>query len=208
MAAINASPAASALVSASTYRGNAGNGVTVADSNSSPTSSMLPSPSRGPFTGAGDPDRQGPRRFADRCLAYSQEHAREWVTPLVAVETAERLLRNYRNDAATRQLVDDLDIFIIPSVNPDGGHYSFYDANFQRKNMTNYCAANNADPNRRNSWGVDLNRNFSVGSRFDGYDGASGSCTNELFSGQAGCPSRRLATRSGSPSSSTTSGSR
>jgi hypothetical protein len=44
-------------------------------------------------------------------LAYSQEHAREWVTPLVVVETADRLLRNYRNDAATRRLVDDLDIF-------------------------------------------------------------------------------------------------
>src|SRR5699024_2533792 len=35
-------------------------------------------------------------------LAYSQEHAREWVTPLVSVETAERLLRNYYTDEHTR----------------------------------------------------------------------------------------------------------
>ena len=47
----------------------------------------------------------------------------------------------HQNDAATRQLVDDLDIFIIPSVNPDGSHYSFYDASFQRRTMTNYDAS-------------------------------------------------------------------
>ena len=48
-----------------------------------------------------------------------------------------------------------------------------YDFNMQRRNMTNYCAASNADPGRRNPWGVDLNRNFSVGSAFDGYVGAT-----------------------------------
>ncbi len=31
-------------------------------------------------------------------LAYSQEHAREWATPLVTLEFAERLLANYRTD--------------------------------------------------------------------------------------------------------------
>ncbi|MGH8824210.1 MAG: M14 family metallopeptidase [Jiangellaceae bacterium] len=184
VAAINASPAASALMSASTYRGNAGNGVTVVDSEQ--LSDFLDAPesiSREPFQMRAiriGKDRDGSQTGV---LAYSQEHAREWVTPLVAVETAERLLRNYQNDAATRQLVDDLDIFVIPVVNPDGGHYSFYDANFQRRNMTNYCAPNNGDPNRRNAWGVDINRNFSVGSRLDGYDGASGSCTSDVFSG-------------------------
>ena len=184
VAAINASPAASALVSASTYRGNAGNGVTVADSEQ--LSDFLSAPesiSREPFTMRAiriGKDRDGSQTGV---LAYSQEHAREWVTPLVAVETAERLLRNYRNDAATKMLVDDLDIFIIPSVNPDGGHYSFYDRGFQRRNMTNYCGPNLSDPNARNAWGVDINRNFSVGSRFDGYDGASGSCTSDVYSG-------------------------
>ena len=60
-------------------------------------------------------------------MAYAQEHAREWVPPLVAVETAERLLRNYAHDGKTKQLLDNLDIWIAPSINPDGGHYSFYD---------------------------------------------------------------------------------
>jgi Zinc carboxypeptidase len=42
------------------------------------------------------------------------------VTPLVVAETAERLLRNYAHDGETRKLVDNLDIFLIPSANPDG----------------------------------------------------------------------------------------
>jgi hypothetical protein len=117
-------------------------------------------------------------------MAYSQEHAREWVTPLVSVETAERLLRNYATDKETRELVDNLDIFIVPTVNPDGGHYSFYDYNMQRKNMTNHCEGTEfGDPTLRNSWGVDLNRNHEVGSVYDGYSGASKSCTSGTFAG-------------------------
>ncbi len=94
---------------------------------------------------------------------YSQEHAREWVTPLVAMESAERLLRNYGQDPNITSLIDNLDIFIVPSINPDGAHYSVYDFNSQRRNMTNHCTGASAAPASRNSWGVDLNRNFSVG---------------------------------------------
>jgi hypothetical protein len=117
-------------------------------------------------------------------MAYAQEHAREWVPPLVTVETAERLLRNYAQDANTRRLVDNLDIWIAPSVNPDGGHYSFYDFNSQRRNMTNHCPLTGAaDGLARNAWGVDNNRNYSEYSLFDGYSGASTSCTSDVFAG-------------------------
>ena len=116
---------------------------------------------------------------------YCQEHAREWVTPLVCVEAAERLLRNYKHDSATRKLVDNLDIFIVPSMNPDGGHYSFYDFNQQRKSMTNHCGPAESDPAYRNSWGVDLNRNYTVGSHADGYSGGSAGCRSGNFSGPA-----------------------
>ncbi|MFD0855895.1 M14 family zinc carboxypeptidase, partial [Actinomadura adrarensis] len=114
---------------------------------------------------------------------YCQEHAREWVTPITCVETAERLLRNYQKDPTTRKLVDNLDIFIVPSVNPDGGHYSFYDFNMQRRNMTNHCGPVDSDPARRNSWGVDLNRNFSVGSVYDGYSGGNTNCRSDTYAG-------------------------
>ena len=44
-----------------------------------------------------------------------------------------------RRTRRPRSYVDNLDIFILPVVNPDGAHYSFYDNSVQRKNMTNYC---------------------------------------------------------------------
>ena len=64
---------------------------------------------------------------------YCQQHAREWATPLTCLETAEQLLRNYGIDKTTRKLVDNLDIFILPSSNPDGAHYSMYNFNSQRQ---------------------------------------------------------------------------
>ncbi|GIJ45309.1 hypothetical protein Val02_21950 [Virgisporangium aliadipatigenens] len=116
-------------------------------------------------------------------LAYSQEHAREWVTPMVTLEFAERLLANARTDPATRELLEAVDVFVIPTVNPDGANYSFNDYNFQRKNMVNHCAGSRRDPRYRNQWGVDVNRNYAVGSLFDGYVGASTTCTSEVYAG-------------------------
>ena len=116
-------------------------------------------------------------------LAYSQEHAREWATPLVTLEFAERLLVNYSTDPGTRELLDSVDVFVIPTVNPDGANYSFNDANFQRKNMSNHCTGAQRDPRLRNSWGVDVNRNYTVGSYFDGYVGGSGNCLSGTYSG-------------------------
>lgn len=118
-------------------------------------------------------------------LAYSQEHAREWATPLVTLEFAERLLANYATDPATKRMVDDTDIFVIPTVNPDGANYSFNDYNFQRKNMVNHCTGVNRDPRYRDSWGVDVNRNYSVGSFFDGYVGGGSNCLGGTYSGTA-----------------------
>jgi hypothetical protein len=184
VAALNAS--AGSLIRAYTYRGNAGAGVVapaartqLSDGLSAPASvSREPHPVYairiGKFRDGSKPG----------VLAYAQEHAREWVPPLVAVETAERLLRNYANDGQTKQLLNNLDIWIAPSVNPDGGHYSFYDFDSQRKNMTNHCPLTGpADFLGRNSWGVDNNRNYTEYSLFDGYFGASSSCTSGTYAG-------------------------
>ncbi|MCD2443154.1 chitobiase/beta-hexosaminidase C-terminal domain-containing protein [Agromyces sp. SYSU K20354] len=187
VAALNASPAASALIVAYTYRGNAGAGVVA------PTSAALSDGLSAPDTVSRDPHpvyaiRIGKTRDGSKpgVLAYAQEHAREWVPPLVAVESAERLLRNYAQDAKTKQLVNNLDIWIVPSVNPDGGHFSFYDFASQRKNMTNHCErTSSADFLARTSWGVDNNRNYDTYSLFDGYNGASSSCTSGTYAGPA-----------------------
>ena len=140
---------------------------------------------------------------------YCQQHAREWATPLTCFETAKQLLVNYATDPQTQDLVNNLDIFILPSSNPDGAHYSMHNFASQRKNMTNHCvvggketddssAANfwqakvpfggttpytAIDPAARTAWGTDLNRNNTVGTLFDGYIGASTSCISEVFAG-------------------------
>ena len=143
---------------------------------------------------------------------YCQQHAREWATPLTCLETAEQLLRNYGIDKTTRKLVDELDIFILPASNPDGAHYSMHNFNSQRKTMTNWCmngGLETDDPNAanfwtprpnslpggvtqpfndsaaRNAWGIDMNRNNTFGTLFDGYIGASTSCVSEVFAGPA-----------------------
>ena len=184
VAALNAG--AGSLVRAYTYRGSAGTGV-VAPAPRTSLSDGLSAPA----SVSRDPQpvyaiRIGKHRDGSKpgVLAYAQEHAREWVPPLVAIETAERLLRNYAHDGQTKQLLNNLDIWIAPSVNPDGGHYSFYDFNSQRKNMTNHCPLTGAaDYLGRNSWGVDNNRNYTEYSLFDGYSGASSSCTSGTYAG-------------------------
>lgn len=187
VAAVNASPAASALVVAYTYRGNSGGGTVAPDAADLTDGLSVPEDVlRGPQTVYGI--RIGKHRDGSKTgvLAYAQEHAREWVPPLVTIETAERMLRNYATDAETKKLVNNLDIFIVPSINPDGGMYSFYDYSSQRKNMTNHCdLSGSADYNARNSWGVDNNRNYDVYSLFDGYNGASFSCTSGTYAGPA-----------------------
>ncbi len=213
VAAINASPAASGLAVALTYRGNAGTGIVqprakvkLSDFLTMPTNAHV---QRRPFQYS--VLRVGKRRDGSKVgvFLYCQQHAREWATPLTCLETAEQLLRNYAIDPRTRRLVDNLDIFILPSSNPDGSHFSMHNFNFQRRNMTNHCVVGgqetddpfaqnfwaprvnpatglpylNTDPASRNAWGVDENRNNTVGTIFDGYVGASYSCASDVFAG-------------------------
>jgi hypothetical protein len=186
VAAINADPVVSELIYAHTYRGNVGNAVTPT-LNRAGLSDFLNAPadkiSRDPQTVKAI--RIGKQRDGSKTgvFVYSQEHAREWVTPVVALEAAERLLRNYGSDPETTRYVDELDTFIIPTVNPDGTNYSLYDNAAQRRNMVNHCPDSARDPALRNSWGVDLNRNFRIGTLWDGYAGASTSCTSDVFAG-------------------------
>jgi hypothetical protein len=190
VAAINGSPAGE-LVTASLYRTNAGAGV-VAPTAQTRLDDFLNAPTsqpRGPIEVQGiriGNDVGRPQGEKIGVFIVCQEHAREWTTPLVCLETAERLVRNYPTDPETKALVDGLDIFIIPSVNPDGATYSMYDFSGQRKNLTNHCTATptgNHDPAARTTWGVDINRNFSVGTLWEGYTGASTNCTSSSFAG-------------------------
>jgi hypothetical protein len=184
--AINAKPEAAALVTAATFRGNAGLGIVPARARTN-LSDFLNAPAsvaRGPFQQ--HLYRIGTHRDGTKVGVYlfCQQHAREWSTPLTCLETAHQLVENYATDPQTKQLLDNVEVFLSPSDNPDGAHYSMYDASVQRKTMVNYCpAAGNVDPAARTTWGADMNRNSGEYSLFDGYFGASSSCTNETYSG-------------------------
>jgi hypothetical protein len=196
--AINANAGAAAVLKAYRYRGFAiaGTGVSQATPRTR-LSDFLNAPAhvqRAPFQTM--MLRIGKQRDGSKVgvFIYCQQHAREWVTPITCLETAERLLRNYAIDPQTKELVDNLDVFIVPTVNPDGAHYSMYDNNNQRRNLVNHCAPNSfQDPLARHFIGVDLNRNNSVGTFFDGYAGAAGvdpanpatfnQCTSDVYAG-------------------------
>ncbi len=162
VAAIDAHAGAAALVKALTYRGNAGVGIVQARPKVN-LSDFLEAPAhveRGQFEYS--VMRIGERRDGKRTgvFLYCQQHAREWATPLTCLETAEQILRNYAIDKQVRKLVDSLEIFILPSSNPDGSHYSLYDFNSQRKNMTAHCVIGGKEtdnPNAANFWTPALN---------------------------------------------------
>ena len=204
IAAINANPAASALAKAITYRGSTGTGIVLPRSQVALSDFLTTATNahvqRGPFQNYVMRIRKGTAGNKVGVFLYCQQHAREWATPLTCLETAEQLLKNYAlepRDRMTRKLVDNLDIFILPSSNPDGSHYSIHNFGQQRKNMTNQCvvggktsddpnAANfwtprvnpltgvpytNTDPASRTAWGVDPNRNNTFGTIFDSVGG-------------------------------------
>lgn len=101
------------------------------------------------------------------------QHAREWVTPMTVMYMADRMLESYGSDARLTAMVNKLDFYVIPMMNPDGYVYSHDVSARWRKNRrgnANGCA------------GVDLNRNWSFG--FGG-EGSSGDPCNDIFRGEA-----------------------
>jgi carboxypeptidase T len=89
-----------------------------------------------------------------KLLFEGMHHAREWpaiVMPLFIIDT---LVTGYINDVPDiRQFVENLELWFIPIVNPDGYKYSHDDGHsLWRKNRRYFSISN--------SYGVDLNRNY------------------------------------------------
>ncbi|HEX3696274.1 MAG TPA: M14 family zinc carboxypeptidase [Polyangia bacterium] len=76
------------------------------------------------------------------------QHAREWSSPMVVMGFVDALVRQYESDVRVQAVVDGLEIFVVPVVNPDGYVASHNGARLQRKNMNPVC---NVDLNR--NWG-------------------------------------------------------
>lgn len=98
------------------------------------------------------------------------QHAREWVSPMTVMYIAEQLLTQYDSDPEIKAIVDSVEIHVVPVTNPDGYQYTWDSNRLWRKNRRN----------NGGSFGVDLNRNWSVG--FGGA-GSSGSAGSDVYRG-------------------------
>jgi hypothetical protein len=104
-------------------------------------------------------------------LMVSAHHAREIVTPVLALYAIEQLTTNYGTNATVTAAVNNYEIWIAPVWNPDGYVYMFNYDNWWRKNRHPYPPG----------VGVDLNRNYPFGWHSSG----SGSTdpTSETYKG-------------------------
>lgn len=97
------------------------------------------------------------------------QHAREWISTKVVMYIAESLLTGYGSDTRVTDLLNECEVIIAPIVNPDGFVYTWTNYRLWRKN-------------RRGGYGVDLNRNWSVGW---GGAGSDGFTSSEVYRGTA-----------------------
>jgi len=99
-------------------------------------------------------------------------HARELVTNVIGMDICEQLTGLYGSDPQITKAVKRMEIWIVPSVNPDGLEYVWSNDEWWRKNRRN---------NGGGEYGVDNNRNYPFGWRVWG--NWSSNPGSEVYSG-------------------------
>jgi carboxypeptidase T len=105
----------------------------------------------------------------------ANHHAREHLTVEMALYLLHQFTDNYASDARIRNIVNTREIWIVPSVNPDGSEYDIAGGSYRswRKNR---------QPTSGSSYvGTDLNRNY--GYKWGCCGGSSGSTSSETYRG-------------------------
>ncbi len=106
-------------------------------------------------------------------LIVSNHHAREIVTPLIALNAMDKFTKEYGKDQQITDLVDNYEIWIAPTWNPDGYNYCYnVDYNW-RKNRHVFS----------NGIGVDINRNYPQ--LWDSPNSGSTDPSSNTFKGKA-----------------------
>lgn len=108
-------------------------------------------------------------------LFTANQHAREHLTVEMALYQANELTSKYATDAQIAALVNSREIWIVPSVNPDGAEYDVATGSYRswRKNR---------QPNSGSSAvGTDLNRNWAF--QWGCCGGSSGTTSSETYRG-------------------------
>lgn len=108
-------------------------------------------------------------------LICGNHHAREVITVIISLHVATELLNGYGSNATYTDWVDNREIWIVPTVNPDGLSYVESSDLFWRKNRRN---------NGGGSFGVDINRNYDYEWNHDD-NGSSGSPNSQVYRGTA-----------------------
>ena len=98
-------------------------------------------------------------------------HAREWIAGMTTMYAADELLDQYTSNPRVQNVMDNVEFFVVPVVNPDGYEYSRTTNRQWRKN-------------RRPGGGVDLNRNFGY-NWGPGFGGSSGNPGSDIYRGPA-----------------------
>lgn len=80
-------------------------------------------------------------------------HAREWIGIELATQFVQYIIDNYRSNPRLTNILTRNTLYMVPCLNPDGFEYSRRHFSFWRKNRRD---------NGDGTFGVDLNRNFSV----------------------------------------------
>ncbi|MCH2149119.1 MAG: hypothetical protein MK095_06760 [Phycisphaerales bacterium] len=125
-------------------------------------------PIRGVRIGIGEPGDK-PALLFNGC-----QHAREWVATMVPTFIADELAAGYGSDARITSLIQLVDVYVIPIVNPDGYYYTYAPGGdrYWRKNRRN---------NGTSCSGVDLNRNWGVD--WGGPESTSGDTCSDVYYG-------------------------
>ncbi len=103
-------------------------------------------------------DDASPNKDEPAVLFNALHHAREVMTVEVIMDIATWILENKSTNAQARKWLKDLQIYIIPMVNPDGSHKVWNENSMWRKNA-------------RGDYGVDINRNYPY--KWNACDGSS-----------------------------------
>ena len=103
-----------------------------------------------------------------KILINGTQHAREWISTMVDMSIADRMVRNFATDPRVHDFVENSTLWVVPVMNPDGYQYTWGTDRYWRKN-------------RRGGYGVDLNRNWSVAW---GGAGTSGNKRSDIYRGE------------------------
>nr|XP_015219546.1 PREDICTED: carboxypeptidase B2 [Lepisosteus oculatus] len=81
-------------------------------------------------------------------------HAREWISPAFCLWFVQYVIQFYNTNPEITQILDNMDIYILPVLNPDGYLFTWTNNRMWRKNRSQYEDSD--------CIGADLNRNFDA----------------------------------------------